>query len=288
MAAPPRRAWTREDYARDAREYLERLPLEHFMEATPQAAQRAVTLASLELMRPRRPGFRCFNELLVHGPGREGAVRVVPDNMVVLDFAGEESLDSWPLGLAPCPPFWVLEYVSESSRRKDYVENFEKYEEILRVPYYLVFDPDDKSLSLYRHDGVRYAPAEANARRRLALPEVEMEVAVLSGWARFWHRGELLPLPLEREQQLAEMRGKFDDERAGRLLAEKQKEALQGQLDQAQRLNSASASALAAMVAALRPVVEARARQVGRQDVLGRLAATNDGEQLARWLAEMG
>jgi Uma2 family endonuclease len=46
--------------------------------------------------------------------------------------------------LAPAPPFWVLEYVSKDSERKDYTDRFRKYERELKVPYYLVFYPEDQ------------------------------------------------------------------------------------------------------------------------------------------------
>src|SRR5688572_7655358 len=55
-------------YERAAQEYLRNLPLEHFMEATAQATQREITLASLALVRARRPDFHVFNELLVQYP----------------------------------------------------------------------------------------------------------------------------------------------------------------------------------------------------------------------------
>ena len=89
MSARPKPAWTREDYDRDADEYMARLPSEHFMESTPQAAQRKVALASLEQVETLRQGFRCFNELLVHWRPGESVRHVVPDNVVVLDFEGE-------------------------------------------------------------------------------------------------------------------------------------------------------------------------------------------------------
>jgi hypothetical protein len=154
-----------------------------------------------------------------------------------------------------------------------------------------------------------------------------MEVAIRDGWVRYWHKGELLPLPLEREAELGEMRKRFDEERSARLRAEeeaeratkeanrltqekeraekekeraeKEKERAEKEKDQAEqrarkseqdaeRLQRQLTDRDATLVATLRPFVEARARQAGRQDVLDQLAATTDGEQLARWLAEMG
>src|SRR5207253_10253854 len=69
-----------------AQEYLRKLPLEHFMEATPQATQREITLESLALVRARRSDVQVFNELLVQYPlpRRKRPGQVVPDNMVVI------------------------------------------------------------------------------------------------------------------------------------------------------------------------------------------------------------
>jgi Uma2 family endonuclease len=330
MSAPPRPTWTREDYDRDADEYLASLPLDHFMESTPQAAQRKITLASHAQVEAIRSGFVCFNELLIHGRTGEGVIHVVPDNMVVLGFSGDERLKSWAVELAPCPIFWVLEYVSESNRRKDYVENYEIYEAKLKAPYYLIFDPETLDFVLNRHNGTRYAPVEANEAGRRPLPEAEMEVAVLGGWVRFWHKGELLPLPHELRADLTEMGRRLDEERRARERlqkenerialekdraekekdrlalekdraekererAEKESQRITQEKDEAERRARQSAQdndrlrqQSKATADLLRPLVEAKARQLGRQDVLDRLPSADDGDQLARWLAEMG
>ena len=60
--------WTRADYERAAEEYLHSLPPEHFMEATPQATQREITVESLSLVHAARPEIQYFNELLVQYP----------------------------------------------------------------------------------------------------------------------------------------------------------------------------------------------------------------------------
>ena len=72
-------------YEKAAREYLRRLPLEHFMESTPQATQRKITVESLDLVAAQRPDVQVFNELLVQYPlpRRKRPGQVVPDNMVV-------------------------------------------------------------------------------------------------------------------------------------------------------------------------------------------------------------
>ena len=62
-------------YETAAQDYLRKLPLEHFMEATAQAKQREITLESLALVRADRPDFHLFNELLVQYR-RKGAKKI--------------------------------------------------------------------------------------------------------------------------------------------------------------------------------------------------------------------
>ena len=52
--------------------YLKSLPLEHFMESTPQATQRKITVSSFDLIYVSRKDVQCFNELLVQYPRRRG------------------------------------------------------------------------------------------------------------------------------------------------------------------------------------------------------------------------
>src|SRR5437588_8874487 len=53
------------EYAKAAEAYLRSLPPEHFMEATPQARQRKITLCSFDVINAGRPDIQLFNELLV-------------------------------------------------------------------------------------------------------------------------------------------------------------------------------------------------------------------------------
>jgi hypothetical protein len=174
----------RQQFEEAARAYERSLPLKHFMEATPQATQRAITLASLALIKARWPEFQYFNELLVQDrPRRRGElVQVVPDNMVVVCDRPIEAVGSYDVPLQPTGPYWVLEYVSKRSERKDYEDSFNKYERQLKVPYCLLFYPDNGELSLYHHSGRRYASVQPNDHGRLALPELEVEVALVEGW----------------------------------------------------------------------------------------------------------
>ena len=201
------------EYYEAAQEYLRRLPLEHFMESTPQATQREITLASLALVRARRPDFQVFNELLVQypRPRRKRLGQVVPDNMVVIHPEPIDAEGSFDVPLQPVGPFWILEYVSKSNRRKDYKDNKRKYDRDLKVPYYLLFAPDKQEMTLYRHTGSRYVKVAADENGRCAIEELDIEVGLVDRWVRFWHQGELLPLPGEIQRSLDETRQTLDD-----------------------------------------------------------------------------
>src|SRR6516162_9783950 len=105
-------------YYQAAQDYLRGLPLEHFMEAVPQATQRKITLESLDLVHAQRPDVHVFNELLVQYPvpRQKRPGQVVPDNMVVLHAGPLNAEDNYVVSLQPARPFWVLEYVSKSNR----------------------------------------------------------------------------------------------------------------------------------------------------------------------------
>jgi Uma2 family endonuclease len=204
MSSAKPRILLRLEYERSAEAYLRSLPLEHFMEATPQATQREITLESLALVKARRRDVHVYNELLIQYPKDGGIGKVVPDNMVVV-YEGElRAVGSYDMPLQPCGPLLVLEYVSKSSERKDYEESFRKYEQDLQIPYYLLFYPDIQELTLYHHDGQRYVTVVPDDRGRRAIPELELEVGLQDGWVRFWYQGQLLPLPAELDRQLQE------------------------------------------------------------------------------------
>jgi Uma2 family endonuclease len=219
-------------YYEAAQEYLRKLPPEHFMESTPQATQREITLESLSLVRARRKDFHLFNELLVQYPlpRRKRPGQVVPDNMVVLHSGPIDAEGSYDVPLQPARPFWVLEYVSKSNRRKDYKDNMRKYEHELNVPYYLLFAPDQREMTLYHHNGQRYKTIPPDENESCAIPELDLEVGLKGDWVRFWHRRKLLPLPaemqrdledtqrrlIEVERELAELRAKIKNGKNGK------------------------------------------------------------------------
>jgi Uma2 family endonuclease len=191
-------------YDRAAYEYVRRLPPEHFMEAIPQARQREITLESLALVKARRPEVHVFNELLVQypRPRRARLGQIVPDNMVVLSDQPIQATTSYNLPLEPAKPFWVMEYVSKNNPRKDYEKSFQIYERELKVPYCLIFYPDNQELTLYRLEDAKYVSVKPNEQGRYSISELDLELALVDGWVRFWHHEELLPLPAQLQEAL--------------------------------------------------------------------------------------
>jgi len=195
-------------YQEAARDYLRRLPREHFAESTKQATQREITLESLDLVQAQRPDVHVFNELLVQYPvpRRKRPGQVVPDNMVVIHPEPIKADWSFDLPLQPARPFWMLDYVSKTNKRKDYAASLCHYEHDLKVPYYLLFVPDSQEMTLYHHTGEKYVSVKPNEQGRYAIPELEIEVGLHDGWMRYWFCGELLPLPAELQSELAKTR----------------------------------------------------------------------------------
>jgi Uma2 family endonuclease len=224
-------------YAEYAREYLRSLPPEHFMEATAQAQQREITLESLALVKARRPEVQVFNELLVQYPrrGQKRPGQVVPDNMVVLHDQPIKAEGSYDVPIQPVGPFWMLEYVSKHNKRKDYEDNFDRYEQELKVPYYLLFYPDNQDLTLYHLRNRKYVSVKPNEQERYAIPELEMELALEHGWVRYWFRGELLPLPAELQRELDAARRQAEEQRRRADRAEQRAETAEQRAETAEQ-----------------------------------------------------
>jgi Uma2 family endonuclease len=233
-------------YAEAAQEYLRGLTLEHHMEATAQGTQRKITLESLDLVHARRPEVQTFNEFLVQYPrrGRKKPGQIVPDNLVVVCEQPIKADGSYDVPLQPVGPFWVLEYVSKYNKRKDYESSFDKSERELKVPYYLIFYPDNQELTLYRLTRGKYVSVKPNRNERYPIRELDLEVALKDGWVRYWYQGELLPLPADLQRELDVARREAEEqrrraeqaeqqarqEREARLAAEHEVEALRAQL----------------------------------------------------------
>jgi hypothetical protein len=212
------------------------------MEATPQATQREITLGSLALVKAARADVHVFNELLVQYPVPRSKKpgQVVPDNMVVIHPGPLKAEGSYDVPLQPAAPFWMLEYVSKSSKRKDYDDNMEHYERRLKVPYYLLFYPETQDLTLYRHNGRKYVSVKPNEQGRCAIPELELEVGLHEGWVRYWLRGRLLPLPAELQRALDEAQRRLGEATRQREEAERQRDEANRRGDEERRARQAA------------------------------------------------
>ncbi len=234
MAMPRTKAseWTVADYDQAAAEYCRRLPLEHFMEAPPQATQRKVAWDSLEELCRRCGDLQVYNELLIQYFRGGRLRRVVPDNMLCRSQQPLASDSSYNMELEKAVPLLVLEYVSPNNMRKDCNESFRKHERELKVPYCLIYSPEKQDLQLFHLEKRRYQRVPANARGRYEIADLEVEVAVLDGWVRFWHRGELLPLPNEMQEQLAQEKQRAERAEAELAKLREQLAQLQGRSGQ--------------------------------------------------------
>lgn len=223
--------------------YLRSLPPEHFMETPSQASQRKITLESFDVIHVARPDVQCFNELLVQYPRGADESRpgqVVPDNMVVVHPEPIAAGASFNTLLQPAGPLLVLEYVSKGNERKDYASDMAQYERELKVPYYLLFYPDNEELTVFRLTAGRYVSVPPNPGGRLPIPKLELEVALLGGWVRYWFRSELVPLPADllrelnqAKRLLADAEQRADAERQARLAAEAELARLREELAKA-------------------------------------------------------
>jgi hypothetical protein len=188
-----------------AQEYLRKLPLEHFMEGVAQATQRAITLASFSVINGLRPDIQLFNELLIQTTVKnKRLVQVVPDNMVVWHEEKISPDSSYSMPPQKVNPFWVMEYVSKSNQRKDYEDNMEKYERDLKIPYYLCFYHETQDMTLFQLRKRTYRVVRPDERERVAVAELDIEMALVNGWVRFWYKGELIELPNDMYQKLTQ------------------------------------------------------------------------------------
>jgi Uma2 family endonuclease len=202
-------------YAEAAEAYLRSLPPRHFLESVRQATQRKITVESFDLVHAQDPTVWCYNELLIQYPfGPHQLPRqVVPDNFIARHDGPLKVEGHFDVLFQPVGPFWVLEYISKGSKRKDYEDNFRKYEKRLKVPYLLHFYPEAQELTLYRHNGKKYVTVQPNEHGRYPVPELHLELALLDGWVRFWYKGKLLPLPADLQRELDEVKRQLAKEK---------------------------------------------------------------------------
>ena len=262
-------AFTKADYDREAAEYLASLPMEHFMESTWQSIQRAIVNDAFDIICKEAAAIHYFAELLVQYWVAGALHKVVPDGMVVLGDLLDEMRTSYNVALEQIGLFMALEYVSASNERKDYDENFEKYEQELKVPYYVLFHPEKQDLQIYQHNGVEYERVAANQEGRYPVARLELEIGVLDGWMRFWHRGELLELPHDLVLQVRELKQSLQESK--QQLEQKDQELHQKD----QQLHTL-----------LYRLVQREAQAANRDDILAAINQQTPTAQLEQWLAE--
>jgi hypothetical protein len=176
--------------------------------APARAAQRDITRWSLEVVRGARPDVQPFTGLLIQFTS-DGDVpnRIAPDSVVFVYDPTLEVGTSFDVPFQPVGPMLVADYREEKPSESGARE--------LGVPYYLLFYPDGDEMTLFRLSNGKYVTVTPGASGRCAIPELELEVALLDRWVRYWFRGELVPLPGELVKER-------DAERAARAAAETQ------------------------------------------------------------------
>ncbi len=137
-------------------------------------------------------------------------------------------------------PYVVVELLSPSTEREDLGKTlraaeqppskWEVYEQILRIPYYVVYDRYTGELRIFMLMGNRYQP-QSLSDQRLWLPELKLHLGLWTGvyqnldhqWLRWYDaEGKLIPTAGERaeqEKQRAEQEKQRAEKMAERLRA---------------------------------------------------------------------
>jgi hypothetical protein len=189
--------------------------------------QRDITRWSFEVIRGVRSDVQPFTNMLIQFPqahaGEPG--QVAPDNAVIVHSLHVRIGVSFDTPFQPVRPLIVMGYSPEGIGNKEGA-NRAKYEQELKVPYYLLFYPDADEFTLFKLGETGYSAVHPNANGRCPIPELELEVGLHGKWMRYWFRGELLPLPGELLQER-------DAERAARIAAEAEVATLREELAKA-------------------------------------------------------
>jgi Uma2 family endonuclease len=126
-------------------------------------------------------------------------------------------------------PTLVMEFVSATSE-SEYSDEYSAkrshpmgkwffYEQILQVPYYLIFEHEAGLLACYQLHNGRYVLTDPNSEGRYWIPEMQLFLGVWQGsksgltgyWLRWWDAsGTILPWAIE---QMEQERQRADEER---------------------------------------------------------------------------
>ncbi|MDJ0836291.1 MAG: Uma2 family endonuclease [Acidobacteriota bacterium] len=148
-------------------------------------------------------------------------------------------------------PYLVLEILSKSTEKEDlgtadskeYVPSkWVVYEDILQVPYYVLYDHHEGEMKAYRRDATGYVPL-AIPRAGLWLEEIQVRLGTWKGryqhqtstWLRFYDRsGKLLPTQEEaKNNALAEKEQERVEKERER--AEKERERAEKERERAEK-----------------------------------------------------
>lgn len=158
------------------------------------------------------------NNFLYYEEGNRHA-RVSPDTYVVFGVskAVRKSYFAWKEGGRL--PAIVFEFTSKSTRREDTQRKFTLYEQVLRVPEYVLSDPLGEYLKPrlqgYRRVNGVYQPIPLKGDR-LHSEQLELDLVMDGEMMRFYDpvRGEWLLSPLEQAQRIeAEARARAAEAR---------------------------------------------------------------------------
>ncbi|QJW94023.1 hypothetical protein [Frigoriglobus tundricola] len=117
----------------------------------------------------------------------------------------------------------------------------------------MLFDPDADELSLFRLGEKGYSADLPNAAGRRPIPELELEIALLDGWVRYWFRGELLPLLGDLLRQLNATRDELAAAATALTAAKTELTAARSELDAERQARAALEAELARLRAGAKP-----------------------------------
>ncbi|NER22753.1 MAG: Uma2 family endonuclease [Symploca sp. SIO1C2] len=141
---------------------------------------------------------------------------------------------NWQEGIRPTV---AIEFLSPSTRAEDLGETernrkpptkWEVYEQILAIPYYIIFDRLTNELQAFQLDGIHYRKLELT-QKRIWLPDLQLGLGLWQGkyeererkWLRWYDsEGKWILTDAERESQRAEQesqRAEQESQRAERL-----------------------------------------------------------------------
>ena len=128
---------------------------------------------------------------------------------VVMEFLSE--MEYGELSIRSTPPYGKLYF----------------YEQILKVPTYVTYDPYELSLEVRMLEDGKYKLESANENKRFWIPELELFLGVWSGerlgqkinWLRWWDKSENLLLWSSEQVEQEKQRAEQEKQRAEKLAA---------------------------------------------------------------------